>query len=258
VFLTILLSGTVSELRKESEMDIIALRELTCGLVEQAWSEVSSLVDTKTEQEERRSVASYYLFASREYTEGAWQMLSENRRLAALALSRWPLEAALNLLWVLADNKEVDKRVNDLRAKALWQEEALHRGIAEAWPNFATPHREIAEKVANAARGLGARSLDSLEKRMEELEGTDVATEKLGELGPMLYVYYRICSVAIHAHPRVWEDPDKRVAKPWVIYRIAASSPLYLVAAAHCLTVTGDIDKLYKWWAEAELLLDKE
>ena len=239
-------------------MEIDALRLLTCNLVEEAWTEVSSLPATGPAQEARHSVASYYLFASREYIVGAWQMLSENKRLAALALSRWPLEGALNLLWVLADNGEVDQRINDLRAKALWQEEALQRGIAEALPNFATPHGEAAERVANAARSLGGRSVASLEKRMEELEATDIATGRLGELGPKLYVYYRICSVAIHAHPRVWEDPDKRVAKPWVIYRIAASSPLYLVAAVYCLTGSGDIDKLYKWWAAVESLLDKE
>ena len=239
-------------------MEITALRRLTCDLVEEAWSQVSALPDTGPAQEVRHSVASYYLFASREYVGGAWQMLSENRRLAALALSRWPLEAALNLLWALAGNGEVDQRITDLRAKALWQEEALQRGIAEAFPTLVVPHGETAKKVANAARNLGARSLDSLEKRMEELEATDIATGKLGELGPRLYVYYRICSVAVHAHPRVWEDPDKRVAKPWVIYRITVSSPLYLVAAAYCLTGSGDIDKLYKWWAEVESLLDKE
>lgn len=239
-------------------MEIVTLHRLTCGLVEKAWSEISSLPHTGPAQKARHSVASYYLFASREYIEGTWQMLSENRRLTALALSRWPLEASLNLLWVLANDEEVDQRINDLRAKALWQEEALHKGIAEAFPNFAIPHGEAAQRVANAARSLGARSLASLEKRMGELETTDVATKKLGELGPKLYVYYRICSVAIHAHPRVWEAPDKRVAKPWVIYRITASSPLYLVAATYCLMGSGDIDKLYKWWAEVESLLDKE
>ncbi len=237
-------------------MDIDALRRLTRDLVEEAWSEVSSLAAGETAQAVRHSLASYYLFASREYVEGTWQMLSENKLLPALTLSRWPLEAALNLLWVVADDKEVDQRINDLRAKALWQEEALQKGIAEA--GVATPHGEAAKKAAKAARNLRARSLDSLETRMGELEATNVATEKLGKLGRWLYVYYRICSTAIHAHPRVWEAPDKRVAKPWIIYRIAASSPFYLVVNAHCLAGSGDIDRLYEWWAETESLLDKE
>lgn len=239
-------------------MDIITLRQLTCDLVGEALSEVSSLADTETEQKERLSVASYYLFASGEYIEGSWQMLSENKPLAALALSRWPLEAALNLLWVVAGNKEVDQRITDLRAKALWQEEALQRGIAEAWSHVAKRHREIAEKAAKAAQGLDARKLAPLETRIKQFEPTDVAAQKLGDLGPVLYLYYRICSLAIHAGPRVWEEPDKRVVKPWVIYRIAASSPFYLVVTAHCLAGSGNIDKLYKWWAEVESLLDKE
>ncbi len=91
---------------------------------------------------------------------------------------------------------------------------------------------------------------------MKSLQTTDVAPKKLGELGPKLYAYYRICSTAIHAHPRVWEHPQKKIVRPWVVYLIATLSPFYLVGATHVLTGTGDLNRMYEWWTKAESLLD--
>jgi hypothetical protein len=53
----------------------------------------------------------------------------------------------------------------------------------------------------------------------------------------------------------VWEHPEKKIVRPWVVYRIATSSPFYLVAAIHVLTGTGDLDEMYEWWSKAESLL---
>lgn len=235
-------------------MSIDALKELTSRLICDTIREISTTPDGAVE--DHYVVARYYLSESRECMKAVWPMLAERRFRAALALSRWVLEAALNLLWAVADDKEVDQRLRDLRRKALCQEAALQDELADASFGQIEVQKEQARKVRSAADRVQGRSLGSLEDRVKNLQATGVAAEKLGELGPRLYTFYRICSTAIHAHPRVWEHPQKKIVRPWVVYRIATSSPFYLVAATPVLTGTGDLNRMYEWWTKAESLLD--
>jgi hypothetical protein len=235
-------------------MSIDALKELTESLIWETIKEIGTTPDNA--KEDHYVVARYYLSESQECMEGVWPMLAESRFRAALALSRWVLEAALNLIWAVADDKEVDQRLQDLRGKALYQEAALRDELAEASFGEIEVQKEQAEKARSAAARVQGRPLGALEDRVKSLQTTDVAPKKLGELGPKLYAYYRICSTAIHAHPRVWEHPQKKIVRPWVVYLIATLSPFYLVGATHVLTGTGDLNRMYEWWTKAESLLD--
>ena len=75
------------------------LKKLTHSLIANALREIRSERPSSSIADERRvRTAEYFLLEARDYVDGAWDMLVVGNARAALAVSRWTLEAAIESL----------------------------------------------------------------------------------------------------------------------------------------------------------------
>jgi len=220
------------------------LKELTNTLISDTLTEVRSRrPDSSVGREKHFRTAEYFLLEAREYAAGAWDALAIGNVCVSVAISRWLLEAAMNLWWVVSDENETTQRLTDLAGEALRQDANLLDGLAELRPDHAEALRRRAKKARQLRSDLGCGKLDGLETRMKEIKPPDTPT------WPNLYVLYRICCAAAHPSLRGWErfktvgqitvatkPSDNTILTSDMATWMAAASVLYLVLCAHCLT----------------------
>ena len=237
-------------------MDIDSLKKLTNTLLDDALAEIrSERPNSSVGKEKRFRTAEYFLLEARDYVDGAWEMLVIGNARASLAISRWTLEAALNLWWVVSNHDETEQRLTDLVGEALRQDANLLEGLAEMRPDQAHALKQSANKARQVRDELGSLELASLEKRIKDTKPPDKPD------WPNLYVHYRVCCAAAHPGLKVWErfktvgqatvstEPsDNTILTSDMATWMAAASALYLVSFACCLAKTGNAEKLKEWW----------
>ncbi|MCH8152696.1 MAG: hypothetical protein IH830_10040 [Planctomycetes bacterium] len=200
-----------------------------------------------TSLDTRFQVAEYLVGEAREYLDGAWELLLAGKPSASLTLSRWLLEAALNLLWVVSERAEIDARLASLRGNALRLAALQHEGMAELVPSQASARRALAKKARRLRDEDGADSLKPLAHRVDE------AMESLGDDAPRVYALFRLCSAAAHSslEPPAPDAPDARsqYVEDIAVWMPAATT-LYLVAGVYSLVGVGEAEALKRWWAD--------
>lgn len=234
--------------------NIKSLQKLTNELLNEAVKNIrSGRQNSSASMEEYFKITGYLLSEAKEYIDGAWEMIASKKWDASLALSRWILEASMNLWWVAAEKSKLEqhKRNVDLVGEALRCEANLLKGLAELWPNNATNFNDQAEKAIKERRSLGVRKLDKLDKRMKSIKPPNKPN------WPNLYVLFRICCAAAHPNLKMWER-YKQVGA--IIVSISpsgskdiacwmtAASTLYLVSFSYSLTKLGNARQLNEWW----------
>jgi len=237
-----------------SSKDIKTLKTLSCKLLEDALKEIRTYRENNTPpNEERVLTAEYLLQEAMEYVDGSYDMLIAGKPNASIALSRWFLEASLNLLWAVADEDKIEDRLRVIVGEALRQEACLLEGLAKLYPDKSNILESKAEEAKTAREKLDVKKPDSLYKRIEEIELPNQAPL------PPLYPLYRICCAAAHPNLKVWErfsieeesffskEPER---KETTACFIVAASTFYLVVFAYCLSNLGDKDVLNQWWEE--------
>jgi len=240
------------------------LKKLTSTLIHDALAEMHSEYPTSSLGHENRfRTAEYFLLEARDYVDGAWEMLAIGNTRVSLAISRWTLEAALNLLWVVRNQGETDQRLADLVGETLRQEANLCEGLAEMRPDQADAFKQRANSARKVKGELGCARLDSLEKRMKDAKPPEKPD------WPDLYVHYRVCSAASHPGLKVCErfktvgqatastkaSDDTTLTSDMAMW-MAATSAFWLVSFACSLANTGNAEKLKEWWdAEVAPLL---
>ena len=226
---------------------LMALRSRTGDLLDRALGDIRDARSDRGSSDAPSQVAEYLLKEAREYLDGAWEMLLGRKPRASLALSRWLLEAALNLLWVVADQREVEARLASLRADALRLAALQHEGMAEVVPSQARARRALAKEARRLVCEENAASLKPLAHRVDE------AKESFGDETPSIYPLFRACSAAAHPNLAPLALPTPRVRVQYLedlAIWMAAAPTLYLVAGASALVGVGDAVSLKRWWTE--------
>ena len=222
---------------------LVALRSRTCDLLDRTLGDIRDARTDRGSSGAPSQAADYLLREAREYLDGAWEMLLGRKPSASLALSRWLLEAALNLMWVVADQREVEARLASLRAHDLRLAALQHEGMAEVVPSQATARRALAKEARRLSCEENAASLKPLAHRVDE------AKESFGEIYPL----FRACSAAAHPNLAPLTLPTPRVRIQYIedlAIWMAAAPTLYLVAGASALVGVGDAVLLKRWWSE--------
>lgn len=178
-------------------------------------------------------------------------MIKAGKANASIALSRWVLEASLNLLWTVADRDKVEERHTILIGEALRNDACLLEGLAKLQPDKSQQFVNKASEARGIRKKLGVKKPGSLRKRLEVSKQPDKAN------WPELYPLYRICCAAAHPDLRVWERfgvaanptaPKDPIDKQSIACWMAAASTFYLVIFSYRLTGLGDAKKLKGWW----------
>lgn len=232
--------------------NISSLRTLSSDLLECSLKEIRSYREANSAaNEERFLTAEYLLQEAMEYVDGSWEMIISGKSNASIALSRWVLEASLNLLWTVADRDKTEERLKVLVGEALRCDACLLEGIAKLWPANSHIFESIAKEARKVRKSFGIEQPESLDRRLEKIRKTDKTR------WPDLYPLYRICCAAAHPNLKVWErfcsgdnstSSEDPIHRPSIACWMAAASTLYLVTFAYCLTELGDIDVLKHWW----------
>lgn len=232
------------------------LKELTITAVGDALKEIRSKRPYSSVGKEKRfQTAAYFLLEAQDYVAGAWDALAVGNVRVSVTVSRWILEAAMNLWWMVSSVDETEQRLTDLAGEALRQEANLLDALGDLLPDQAHTLRRRAKMARQTRANLESAKVDSLERRMKDNQPPDSPG------WPSLYVFYRICCAAAHPGLRGWER-FKRVGQarvstepsgntmltPKLAMWMIVSSVLYLVSFAHCLTQTGDLKALTNWW----------
>jgi len=237
--------------------DTTALKRLTSTLINDALAEIRySRPNSSAGKEKHFRTAEYFLLEARDYVDGAWDMLAIGNVGASLAISRWTLEAAMNLFWVASAEDKVEQRLTDLAGEALRQDANLVADLAQLWPDQAHVLQERANRARQMRNDLGSAKLEPLDNRMKDIRPPDRAD------WPKHYVLYRICCSAVHPGLRLWErftavdqatvsseSSNDTLLTPDIATHMAAATPLFLVSSCCCLTHTGDLlQELRGWW----------
>ncbi len=198
--------------------------------------------------------AEYFLQEAMEYITGAFELIKSGKANASIALSRWVLEASLNLLWTVVNTDHTDERLKILCGEALRNEANLLEGLAKIWPDKSQLFNDHAGRAREAIRILGAERLAPLYDRLESI---NKQPGRMTEYIEALYPLYRVCCASAHPSLRVWErygcvdgqivfkDPlDKQRRACWM----ATAPAFYLVLFTYCLTELGDSKQLKDWW----------
>jgi hypothetical protein len=224
------------------------LKALSGELLNDALKEIRSNRERLSgAKEERFLTAEYLLLEAKEYNDGAWEMLASEKCGASIALSRWVLEASMNLLWVVADKSHLDRRLIDLVGEALRCEANRLEGSAYLWPDKAQAFNNKANEARVTSKSLGANKLGDLCSRVDSIAQVD----------ERIYALYRICCAEAHPGLKVWERYVKKgditlskspvdiiMTARWM----AIASVFYLVTFSYCLTELGEANRLKVWW----------
>ncbi len=241
---------------------LTALQAKTAELLAKALTEIQhGRVKAPQAKEGRFGVAEYLVTEAKEYVGASWDLLRAEKPRASLAVSRWLVEAALNLLWVTTKTNEIAKRLKLLVAEALRLEAAKLEGLGELQPSKAKQFKDQAAAARQKQRDLVAQPkwrLDPLSNRIDSIKAPLKAKSM-----PNPYVFYRICCAAAHPGLEVWRRFDQAprgaavMRKPSddsaVACLILACSALWLVTGAYCLVELGDANGLKNWW-EGEIV----
>lgn len=237
-----------------SSNNIKSLQKLTDGLLNDALINIRlGRQNSSASMEEYFKTTEYLLLEAREYVNGAWEMITSKKWDASLTLSRWVLEASMNLWWIGAEKSKAKQRHVDLIGEALRCEANLFDGLAEFWPSDAAAFNDKAKEARRVRESLGVRKIDNLDNRMQSIKPPDKPN------WPDLYILFRICCTAAHPNLKVWEryqrignatvsirPPDNKNIACWM----AAASTLYLVSLSYYLTKLGNAKQLNRWWKD--------
>jgi hypothetical protein len=176
--------------------------------------------------------------------DAAFALLETGKPRASLAVSRWILQAALDLVCATSKQAEVDKELLRLRAEALRQWKNLFKGLATLYPDDAV----YLSAQAECCRVARVELVGDKEPPLTKLEPRLKAA--LGPNGPVtheqVYTLYRICCAA--AHPALGSPQPQAVWWPKMAKFMAAASTFHLVAASYCLIGLDDADSMKTWW----------
>ena len=184
-----------------SSNKIVSLKTLSSDLLDKTLAEIRL---HRKESSPRNGkyflTAEYFLQEATEYIAGAWEMIKSGKSNASIALSRWVLEASLNLLWTVADRDKIDERLKILCGEALRNHACLLEGLAKLFPDKSSRFESEANKVRETRKGLCVEKPESLDKRLNSIK----KQPEMANL-PELYPLYRICCAAAHPDLKVWE-----------------------------------------------------
>lgn len=227
--------------------NIRKLKALSRGLLNAAFKEIQSYREkTSPSNTERYVTTEYLLQEAMEYVTGAWEMVKSGKHNASIALSRWVLEASLNLLWIVVERDKIEERHKVLIGEALRNDACLLEGLAKLWPDKSHQFESKANEARRIRESFGVEKPECLDQRLKEIKLSD-----------KWYPLYRICCAAAHPGLKVWErfgsagDPTVSkdpINKQSVACWMAAASTLHLVASAYCLTGLGDPKQQKDWW----------
>ncbi|HBL43052.1 MAG TPA: hypothetical protein DDZ90_06615, partial [Planctomycetaceae bacterium] len=157
-----------------NQENISALKALTCELVNKTLQEIRTHREEHSLTDEPRLVIPEYLLVEAlEYLSGAWDLILSGRPKAAVALSRWVVEASINLYWVVKGMPEdADDRLKALVGEALRNEASLLKGLSKIWPEKANVLSEIAGRASEVrTQNLDIETnLQGLENRIKEAD----------------------------------------------------------------------------------------
>ncbi len=199
-------------------------------------------------------IAEYLLQEAMEYVTGAFEMIKSGKANASIALSRWVLEASLNLLWTVADSDKIDERLKVLAGEALRSDACLLESLAKLWPDKSHQFESKANEARRIRKSFGVEKPDDLCTRLESIKEQP---GKMTDYIEALYPLYRICSATAHPSLKIWErfgcvdgqtvskDP---IDKQWIACWMATAPVFYLVVFTCCLTELGDREQLKEWW----------
>jgi hypothetical protein len=236
--------------------NIRRLKELTGTLVHDALAKIRSKCPNSSAcGENRLRTAEYFLLEAEDYVDAAWDILLIGNVRASLAVSRWTLEAALNLWWVVSNPDKVEERLTDLVGEALRQDADLREGLAEMWPDRAHALKQSADKARQIRDELRPPKRTSLEQKMKDAKPPDKPD------WPNLYVHYKVCCAAAHPGLKVWErfkmvgqatvsteTSDDTILTSDMAMWMSAAPAFWLVSFACSLADTGNAEKLKQWW----------
>lgn len=228
--------------------NIIKLRDLSITLLSDCLKEIQSHHHKDESKNKKYSITGeYLLLEAKEYVEPTWSMILSEKYNASLILSRWILEASLNLFWAVVEKEEKDDKLKLLAGEALRCESNLQEGLAVLFPNKATAYNNNALNARQARESLGVKRLENLRKRLKDIKQED------NSKWPDLYPLYQICCHSSHPSLKVWERfeycNEKPISKePASLHNIAiwmaALSTFYLATFTYCLVDLGDSDRL--------------
>lgn len=228
---------------------IASLKTLSSDLLDNTLAEIRlHRKESSPPKEKYIFVAEYLLQEAMEYVTGAFEMIESGKSNASIALSRWVLEASLNLLWTVADGEKIDERLKSLCGEALRNDACLQEGLAKMWPDKSQAFEGNAARAREMRKSLCVEKIGSLKKRLDEIE-------QLHE--EELYTLYRVCCEAAHPSLKVWKRfstapnsivSKKPIDKQSIACWMAAASAYYLVIHLYCLTGLGDSKQLKDWW----------
>lgn len=235
-----------------SSNKIASLQTLSSDLLDKTLAEIRlHRKESSPLNEDYFFIAEYFLQEAMEYVTGAFEMIESGKSNASIAISRWSLEASLNLQWIVADSDKIDERLNIIQGEAWRNEACIFEGLAKLLPKQSQLYKENATQARKMRKVLRVEKPESLYKRLESIEEQS-ETNWLN-----LYPLYRICCAAAHPNLNVWErfglangaivskDPfDKQSIACWM----AAASIFYLVIFTYRLTELGDSKLLKDWW----------
>lgn len=193
-------------------------------------------------------VAEYLLLEAEEYIEGAWQMLLLKRYNASLSLSRWILEASMNLVWVVSNKDKIDERLKILGGEALRCEANLREAFIKIWPGSSSVSKMNAENARRVRDSLEVEKPNDLFTRLSEIKKENPTLSPLEDL----YSFYKFCCDAAHPTLKLWEHSTKETHDPNWKYGIASwmikASTFYLGMFTLKLTGLDDKDQLNDWF----------
>jgi hypothetical protein len=231
---------------------IASLETLSSDLLDTALVEIRlHRKKSSSPKEKYYCSAEYLLQEAMEYVTAAWEMIESGNPNASIALSRWSLEASLDLLWTVANSNEIEKRHKALIGEALRNDACLREGYAKLWPHKSQHFQEQADKARKERKDLCVKQPGPLYERLESIK-------KQSEINwPDLYPLYRICCAAAHPSLKVWERFDiaddsivskNPMDKQSIACDMAARAAFYLVIFTYRLTDLGDPKQLKDWW----------
>lgn len=236
------------------------LHDKTVALLNKALSEIrQARPNALKAMQDRFYVGEYLLTEAKEYVDASWDLLKAGKARASQCVSRWILEAALNLLWVNAETDQVDHRLKLLEAEALRLWGARLEGLADLNPDpkQAAQLRDQAATVRDNQRTLvpqtnrGLRSLDFRIKSIMKYLGAKSV--------PNPYALYRDCCARAHPGLELWRRLSYAPGGAMVTSKppdevelaryMAAAATMTLVGEVYGLTKMRDKD-VTAWWED--------
>lgn len=229
-------------------MSIDQLEINTIEFLKKSTTDIEKHINDNSSLMRRRLIAYGIICESESYLTSAWRELKAGALRPSIMMTRWLVEAAMDVMWACHDNESINSKLDALTKRSFQEEKKRLRSIQSLYPDSIAHLEQNIAQINDEVNSINVGPMPNLADRMR-------LVPQPGNFN--MYDLYRICCEASHPRIELWNwykyendvilKKKPRSTSNFTIWLISASS-FYLAIATLNLAQAGEVESARKHW----------